>query len=74
MATATGEAPSRSARPRRRRDRATPGIDVDTQAMIDTINAVIKADTVEVVIRSTLDTLQSTFGWAYASYWKVEPR
>ncbi|MFO0951956.1 MAG: methyl-accepting chemotaxis protein [Isosphaeraceae bacterium] len=45
---------------------------VDTRAMTDTINALTRADTVEQVMKSTLDTLRAGFGWAYGSYWAVD--
>ncbi|MGE3820306.1 MAG: methyl-accepting chemotaxis protein [Isosphaeraceae bacterium] len=49
------------------------GLDTETNAMIDTINAIIRADTVDSVVKSTLETLRVAFGWAYASYWRVDP-
>ena len=45
----------------------------NTQAMIDSLGAIIRAETVEEVIRATLDTIRKEFGWAYASYWAVDP-
>ncbi len=45
----------------------------NTQAMIDTLGAIIRAETVEEVIRASLDTIRKEFGWAYASYWVVDP-
>jgi methyl-accepting chemotaxis protein len=44
----------------------------DTRALIDTINAVIRSDTVEDVVKATLDTLRESFGWEYGSYWVVD--
>ena len=41
--------------------------------MIDTINAIIRAETIDDVVRGTLDTIRKEFGWAYASYWTVDP-
>ncbi len=41
--------------------------------MIDTLDAIIRAETVEDIIRATLDTIRKEFGWAYASYWTVDP-
>jgi methyl-accepting chemotaxis protein len=45
----------------------------DAQALIDTVNAVIQSDSIEEIVQSTLDTIRRAFGWAYASYWKVDP-
>ena len=69
------------------RARATPaGLDIaeeahalvaeanaNTQAMIDTVNAIIRAETVQEIVRATLETIRKEFGWAYASYWTVDP-
>ena len=44
----------------------------NTQALTDTIGAIIRADTVDEVVRATLDTVRKEFGWAYASYWVVD--
>ena len=41
--------------------------------MIDTISAIIRAETIDDVVRATLDTIRKEFGWAYASYWTVDP-
>ena len=45
----------------------------NSRAMIDTIDAVIRADTVDDVVRVALDTIRREFGWVYASYWTVDP-
>ena len=45
----------------------------NTQAMVDTISAIVKAETVEDIIRATLNTIRKEFGWAYASYWTIDP-
>src|SRR5262245_27329061 len=39
----------------------------NTQALIDAINAIIRAETVDEVIRATLETIRKEFGWTYAS-------
>jgi methyl-accepting chemotaxis protein len=43
------------------------------QAMIEATNAVIRAQTVDDVVRSALDATRKAFGWTYASYWSVDP-
>jgi methyl-accepting chemotaxis protein len=43
------------------------------QAMIETTSAVIRAQTVDDVVRSALDATRKAFGWTYASYWSVDP-
>ncbi|WP_254053653.1 methyl-accepting chemotaxis protein [Singulisphaera sp. GP187] len=45
----------------------------DTRAMIDTLNAVIRAHTAAEIIRATLDLVRDRLGWVYASYWVVDP-
>ncbi len=45
----------------------------NTQAMVDTINAIVRADTIDDVVRAALDNIRKEFGWAYASYWTVDP-
>jgi methyl-accepting chemotaxis protein len=44
-----------------------------SQAMIETTKAIIQANTVDDVVRSAMDTIRKVFGWAYASYWSVNP-
>ena len=45
----------------------------NTQAMIDTITAIIRAETIDEIVRAALDTIRKEFGWVYASYWVVDP-
>jgi methyl-accepting chemotaxis protein len=45
----------------------------NTRAMIETTNAIIRAGTVDDVVRGALDAIRKAFGWAYASYWTVDP-
>jgi methyl-accepting chemotaxis protein len=45
----------------------------NSQALIDTIGAIIRAQTIEDVVRAALETIRKEFGWAYASYWTVDP-
>jgi methyl-accepting chemotaxis protein len=45
----------------------------NTQAMVDTISAIIRAQTEADVIRATLETIRKEFDWSYASYWTVDP-
>ena len=45
----------------------------NTQAMIDTMGAIIRAETIDDIVRVTLDNIRKEFGWAYASYWTVDP-
>jgi methyl-accepting chemotaxis protein len=49
------------------------GGSADTRAIVDAINAIVRADSVEEIVRGTLDTLRQAFGWGYASYWEVAP-
>jgi methyl-accepting chemotaxis protein len=45
----------------------------NTRAMIETTAAIIRARTVDEVVRAALDTIRKAFDWAYASYWVVDP-
>ena len=45
----------------------------NARAMIDTINAIVRAGSTDEIIRSTLDTIRDRLGWSYASYWTVDP-
>ena len=45
----------------------------NTQALIDTISAIIRAEKTEDIVRATMDTIRKEFGWTYASYWTVDP-
>src|SRR6516165_6232064 len=45
----------------------------NTQAMVDTITAIIRADTIDDIVRASLDMIRKEFGWVYASYWSVDP-
>ena len=45
----------------------------NSQAMIDTIGAIIRAQTNEDVVRGALEMIRKEFGWAYGSYWTVDP-
>jgi methyl-accepting chemotaxis protein len=44
----------------------------NTQAMVDITNAIIRAETIDEVVRAALDTIRKEFGWSYASYWVVD--
>jgi methyl-accepting chemotaxis protein len=44
----------------------------NTQAMIDTMSAIIRAETIDDIVRVTLDNIRKEFGWVYASYWAVD--
>jgi len=45
----------------------------ETLAIIDAIDAVAHADTVEDAARAALVVVRRSFGWAYGSYWKLDP-
>lgn len=45
----------------------------NTSALIQSIEAVIRADKVEDIFSATLDAVRSAFGWVYGSYWRVDP-
>jgi methyl-accepting chemotaxis protein len=45
----------------------------NTRGMIETTDAIIRAKTVDEVVSGALDAIRKSFGWAYASYWSVDP-
>jgi methyl-accepting chemotaxis protein len=47
--------------------------EANSRAIIETTNAIIRADTIDEVVRASLDTIRKAFGWAYGSYWSVDP-
>ncbi len=52
------------------RDRRTA---TDTQAVSEVMASLAGATTPDAALRGALDTVRSAFGWAYGSYWKVDP-
>ncbi|HWE40691.1 MAG TPA: methyl-accepting chemotaxis protein [Isosphaeraceae bacterium] len=52
---------------------AADGARADARALIDAVDAITRAGTVDRVIRSTLDAVRGSFGWAYGSYWTISP-
>ncbi|WP_435018272.1 methyl-accepting chemotaxis protein [Tundrisphaera sp. TA3] len=40
--------------------------------MIDAVDAIVRAETIDEIVRSTLDTIRREFGWSYGSYWTVD--
>ncbi len=46
----------------------------DAGAIRQVLEAVSKATNVEDAMRITLDTVKESFGWAYGSYWNVDPQ
>ncbi len=67
----------RSARRARRLRRLRPappgpgGSDGIARALIDAVEAIIRAETIDEIIRSTLDGIRREFGWSYGSYWTI---
>lgn len=45
----------------------------NTRAVLQVMEAVSRAARVNDAIKTSLDTVKSVFGWAYASYWALEP-
>ena len=45
----------------------------NARAMIETTNAIIRANTIDDLVRASLDAIRKAFGWVYASYWTVDP-
>ncbi len=45
----------------------------NTQAVLNVVQSLESARSVEEVVRNALDAVRSAFGWAYGSFWKVDP-
>lgn len=45
--------------------------EADTRALIDTLAAINHAETVDEIVRVTIDAVRRRFGWVYAAYWAV---
>ena len=46
----------------------------DTDAVNSVLSAISNASTGEEAIRAALSTVKDAFGWAYASYWELDPQ
>ena len=44
-----------------------------TRALIEVIDAIIRAETVSEIVRSSLEVIRRQYGWSYGSYWAIEP-
>ena len=45
----------------------------DTTAVNKILSSLAAAQTADAAVQSTLDTVRNEFGWAYGSYWTVDP-
>ncbi len=45
----------------------------DREAETEVVTRVVAASTRDEAIRSTLETVRSAFGWAYGSFWEMDP-
>ncbi len=45
----------------------------NSRALIEATAAIIRAATIDEVVRGTLDAIRKSYGWVYASYWSVDP-
>lgn len=45
----------------------------NTQAILKTLNSIASASTERDVLNATLDSVKQEFGWAYGSYWQIDP-
>src|SRR5262249_55872311 len=43
-----------------------------TRAVIEAVEAILRADTIADVIHAALDSIRRRFGWSYGSYWTVD--
>ena len=43
------------------------------RALIDSVEAIARSETIEEIFRATLDTVRREFGWSYGSYWTLDP-
>ena len=42
-------------------------------ALIEAIEAIVRAESIPEIVRATLEVIRRRFGWAYGSYWAVDP-
>ncbi|WZP00221.1 methyl-accepting chemotaxis protein [Isosphaeraceae bacterium EP7] len=42
------------------------------RAVIDSVEAIVRAETIDEIVKTTLDTIRREFGWAYGSYWSLD--
>ncbi len=47
-------------------------LDTTARALMDCVNAIIRARTIDEIITSTLKVVRREFGWSYGSHWKVD--
>jgi methyl-accepting chemotaxis protein len=45
----------------------------NTRALTDAVEAIIRAETIDDIVRATLDVIRREFEWTYGSYWAVDP-
>ena len=47
--------------------------EANTRAVVDAVQAIIRAHTIGDIIKSTLEVVRREFGWSYGSYWTIDP-
>jgi len=45
----------------------------DREAVTEVVTRVVAAGTRDAAVRATLETVRSAFGWAYGSFWEMDP-
>lgn len=45
----------------------------NTRAVVEVLEAIVRARTVDAVIQDTLEVIRRAFGWSYGSFWRVDP-
>lgn len=58
---------------RLRTERLRVEAETDTTAVNKVLSTLSAATDVEAAVQTALDTVRNEFGWAYGSYWKVDP-
>ncbi len=58
---------------RLRSDRQRAEAETDTTAVNKVLSTLSAATDVDAAVQTALDTVRNEFGWAYGSYWKVDP-
>src|SRR5689334_9553492 len=74
----TGRRNSSTGRRKSDHDNAAAAIRLDeaqqnTRAVLDVVRATLEATSPAGVARAALDSVRASFGWAYGSYWVVDP-
>jgi methyl-accepting chemotaxis protein/putative methionine-R-sulfoxide reductase with GAF domain len=73
-ATTKTEKEPRKVRPKQGKPSISHELTENFNAICAVLDGITAAETVDAAILAALHSVKTAFGWAYASYWKVDPR